>query len=93
MTLLHHFHPSAITWDSNDLHRLKTWTAPTTHLSQCAVENKLHKENKNLPRIVSLPEDLQHVHNYEMKIENENNAHVIATVTLTRDSLNKKRNN
>ena len=43
-------------------------------LSQCSVENELHKENINLPRVVSLPEYLKCVHNYEMKIANENNA-------------------
>ena len=42
----------------------------------------------NLPRIVSLPEDLKHAHNYEMKIENENNAQVVARANATRDSRN-----
>ena len=58
--------------------------APTMHLIQCAVENKQHKENINLPRVVGLPEDSQHAHNHEMKISNESNADPTATVTPTR---------
>ena len=88
---LHHFYPSVITCDSNDLRQLNIGAAPTVCLSQHAVENELHKENVNLPRIVVSPEDLQHVQKYEMKIANENNADVVATVTLTRESRNKKR--
>ena len=65
-TWLHHFHPSIITCDSKDRHRLKIGAVPAMCLSKCAAENELHKENINLPRFVFLPEDLQHVHNYEM---------------------------
>ena len=67
-TFLHHLHPSVITFDPNYRHRLKIRASPKMCLSQYAVENDLHKENINLPRFVGLPEDLQHVHNYEMKI-------------------------
>ena len=45
----------------------------------------------NLPRIMGLPEDLQHVHNYEMKIANENNTDIAANIIPTRESRNKNR--
>ena len=60
-------------------------------LSQCVVENELHKENINLPRFVGLPEDSHHVHNCEIKTENENNIDVVATVTPTRESRKNNR--
>ena len=63
---------------------MKIGAAPEICLSQCTVENEPHKENINLPRFVGFPEDLKNVHNYEMKIENENNADVVTTVILTR---------
>ena len=37
------------------------------------------------PRFVVLPEDLQHVHSYEMKIENENITDAAAIVTPKRN--------
>ena len=43
----------------------------------------------NLPRIVDLPEESQHACNYEIKIENESNADVVAIVTPTIESRNK----
>ena len=42
-TCLHHFHPSVITCDSKDRHRLKIGAHPTMHLSQHTVENELRK--------------------------------------------------
>ena len=89
-TCLHNFHPSVVAYNSKHRCRLKIGEAPTMCLSQCVVETELHKENENLPRIVGSPEDMQHAHNYEMKIEHENNTCVIATVTPKKDSRNKK---
>ena len=88
-TCLHHFHPSVITLDSKDRNRLKIRLDPTMCLSWHAVENNLHKENINLPIIMNLLEDLQHTHNFEIKIEKENNTHFVATITPTIDSQNK----
>ena len=85
-TCLHHLHSSVITFDSSDRHRLKIGAAPAMCSIQCTVENELHKENSNLPRIVGSPEDLQHAHICEMKIKNEINERVAATATPTRDS-------
>ena len=42
-----------------------------------------------MPRILDSLEDSQHAHNNEMRIENENNTHAVATETPTRDSRNK----
>ena len=53
-------------------------------LSQHAVQNELHKENTNFPRMVGSSEDFQHAHNCEMKIVNESNTDVVATVTPIR---------
>ena len=50
----------------------------------------MHKENINLSRFVGFPEDLEHVRNHEMKIENKNNTGVASTVTPTRESRKKK---
>ena len=51
----------------------------------------MHKENINLPKIVGLLRYLQHVHNYEIKIVNENIVDIVEIATLTRESRNKKR--
>ena len=55
------------------------------HQSQHTVENEMRKENMSLPRVVGLPEDLQHAHNYETKIVNESNAGAAAIVTPARE--------
>ena len=55
-------------------------------LRQCEVENELHKEITKLPVFVGSPEDSQHAHKYEMKIENENDTGAAAMATPTRES-------
>ena len=85
-TWLHRFHPSFIICDSNYGFQLKIGVAFAMGSSQCAVEIKRHKENISSPRFLGLAEDLQHVHNYEMNIENENNVDVTATVIPTLES-------
>ena len=51
---LNNIYPIVITCESNYRHRFKIELAPIMCLSQCAVENELHKENINLPKIVGL---------------------------------------
>ena len=62
-----HFHPSVHTCDDNGKHTLKIGSAPTMCLSKFSMENDAHKEDEHMRRIVGSTEDINYVHEYQMK--------------------------
>ena len=64
---IHHFHPSVYTCNDNGKYTLKIGAAPTMYLNKFGMDNDAYKEDKNKPRIVGSPEDINYVHEHLMK--------------------------
>ena len=87
---IHHFHSSVINVTSNEC-TLKIGAAPTMCLTQFSLENDICKEEKTLQRIVGSADDMERIHNYEMRSKPAEIETLPCIVTPTREDRHKKR--